>query len=73
MDTTLVDDSLEGVLDQFKGGRLLAMIERAGQPTIASAVDTECSPPKRPSWRPPSRLWQKRTEKGRTASRVCDL
>ena len=46
MDTTLVDDSLEGVLDQFKGGRLLAMIKRAGHPTIASAVNAECSPPK---------------------------
>ncbi len=40
MDTTLVDDSLEWVLDQFKGGNIPSMIERAGYPSIASAVDT---------------------------------
>jgi len=41
MDTTLVPDSLEWVLDQFKEGKLPAMIERAGYPTIAAAVDTD--------------------------------
>lgn len=41
MDTTLVDDSLEWVLDQFKEGKLPAMIERAGYPTIAAQVDSE--------------------------------
>lgn len=41
MDTTLVDDSLEWVLDQFKGGNIPSMIERAGYPSIASAVDTD--------------------------------
>ena len=41
MDTTLVDDSLEWVLDQFKEGKLPTMIERAGYPSIAAAVDTD--------------------------------
>lgn len=41
IDTTLVPDSLEWVLDQFKEGKLPKMIERAGYPTIAAAVDTD--------------------------------
>jgi hypothetical protein len=41
LDTTLVDDSLEWVLDQFKSGKLRAMIERAGYPTIAAEVDPD--------------------------------
>jgi hypothetical protein len=41
MDTTLVPDSLEWVLDQFKEGKLPKMIEHAGYPTIAAAVDTD--------------------------------
>ena len=74
MDTTLVGDSLEWVLDQFKGGRLLAMIERAGHPPIASAVDTEYSPPKWPSWKPPSRLQQKGSrDRAERHPGVCDL
>jgi hypothetical protein len=39
IDTTLVPDSLEWVLDQFKGGNLPNMINRAGYPTVAAAVD----------------------------------
>ncbi len=39
MDTTLVDDSLEWGLDQFKAGNLPSMIERAGYPVIAAGVD----------------------------------
>lgn len=35
-----MEDSLEWVLDQFKGGKLPAMIERAGYPAIAANVDT---------------------------------
>jgi hypothetical protein len=41
LDTTLVPDSLEWVLDQFKEGKLPRMIERAGYPTIAAALDTD--------------------------------
>ena len=39
IDTTLVDDSLDWVLAQFKDGNLPAMIERAGYPTIAAGLD----------------------------------
>jgi len=38
-DTTLVPDTLSWTLDQFKGGNLPNMIERAGYPTIANAID----------------------------------
>jgi hypothetical protein len=41
LDTTLVSDSLTWTLDQFKDGKLPAMIERAGYPTIAAALDTD--------------------------------
>jgi hypothetical protein len=41
LDTTLVPDALCWTLSQFKGGKLPAMIERAGYPTIAAALDTE--------------------------------
>jgi hypothetical protein len=40
-DKTLVPDTLAWTLEQFKGGKLPAMIERAGYPTIASAMDRE--------------------------------
>jgi hypothetical protein len=40
-DTTLVPDTLSWTLDQFKGGRLPAMLERAGYPTIASGIDRD--------------------------------
>lgn len=40
-DKTLVPDTLAWTLDQFKGGKLPAMIERAGYPTIAAAMDRE--------------------------------
>jgi hypothetical protein len=40
LDTTVVPDSLEWVLDQFKDGKLPKMIERAGYPSIAAALDT---------------------------------
>jgi hypothetical protein len=36
-----VPDTLDWTLEQFKGGRLPAMLERAGYPTIASSVDRE--------------------------------
>ena len=32
------DDSMEWVLDEFKGGKLPAMIERVGYPTVAAAL-----------------------------------
>jgi hypothetical protein len=41
VDTTLVPNMLHWTLDQFKRGKLPAMIERAGYPTIAAALDTE--------------------------------
>ena len=40
-DKTLVPDTLCWTLEQFKGGKLPAMIERAGYPTIATAMDRE--------------------------------
>jgi hypothetical protein len=40
-DTTLVPDSLAWTLEQFKSGRLPAMIERAGYPTIAASIDRD--------------------------------
>ncbi len=38
-DTTLVPDTLRWTFDQFAAGRLSAMVERAGYPTIASGLD----------------------------------
>lgn len=38
-DTTTSGDTLQWTLDQFKTGKLKAMIERAGYPSIANAVD----------------------------------
>lgn len=38
-DTTLVPDSFRWTIDQFKCGKLAAMLERAGYPTIAAALD----------------------------------
>ncbi len=40
-DTTLVPDTLRWTLDQFKSGKLPAMIERAGYPGVVQALDTE--------------------------------
>jgi hypothetical protein len=40
-DTTLVPSSLRWTLEQFKGGKLPAMLERAGYPTIAAALDAD--------------------------------
>ena len=40
-DKTLVPDTLSWTLDQFKGGKLPEMIERAGYPTIASTLDRD--------------------------------
>lgn len=41
MDTTLVPDSFEWILDQFKGGKLPDMLEYAGYPTIVAAMDED--------------------------------
>jgi len=38
-DTTTAPDTLRWTLDQFKAGNLRSMIERAGYPTVAAAVD----------------------------------
>lgn len=38
-DTTLVPDAFRWTIDQFKCGKLAAMLERAGYPTIAAALD----------------------------------
>ena len=40
-DKTLVPDTLAWTLEQFKGGKLPAMIERAGYPTIAASMDRD--------------------------------
>ena len=40
-DKTLVPDTLAWTLEQFKSGNLPGMIERAGYPTIAAAMDRE--------------------------------
>jgi hypothetical protein len=40
-DKTLVPDPLAWCLDQFRAGKLPAMIERAGYPDIAAAVDLD--------------------------------
>jgi hypothetical protein len=40
-DTAVDPDPLRWTLDQFKAGKLPAMIERAGYPSIAAALDTE--------------------------------
>jgi hypothetical protein len=40
-DKTIVPDTLEWTLGQFKGGKLPSMIERAGYPTIAAAMDRD--------------------------------
>src|SRR6266516_23895 len=40
-DKTLVPDTLSWTLEQFKGGKLPDMIERAGYPTVAAAMDRE--------------------------------
>jgi hypothetical protein len=41
LDTTLVPDPLQWTLDCFKSGKLPAMIERAGYPDIAAALDRD--------------------------------
>jgi hypothetical protein len=38
-DTTLVPDALQWTLRQFKDGKLPAMLQRAGYPTVAAALD----------------------------------
>lgn len=40
-DKAVVPDTLQWTLDQFKGGKLPSMLERAGYPTIAAALDRE--------------------------------
>jgi hypothetical protein len=40
-DTATVPDPLRWTLDQFKAGKLPAMLERAGYPSIAAGLDTE--------------------------------
>ena len=39
LDKTLVPDPFAWVIDQFKSGRLPAMLTRAGYPTVAAALD----------------------------------
>ena len=41
IDTTLVPDSFKWILDQFRNGRLPSMIEYAGYPNIAAALDED--------------------------------
>jgi hypothetical protein len=39
-DTTLVPNAFQWTMDQFKSGKLPAMLRRAGYPTVAEALDT---------------------------------
>jgi hypothetical protein len=41
LDTTVVPDTLQWTLEQFKGGKLPAMSKRAGYPSIAAAMDRD--------------------------------
>jgi hypothetical protein len=38
-DTTLVPDPFQWTLQQFKSGKLPVMLQRAGYPTVAAALD----------------------------------
>jgi hypothetical protein len=38
-DTTLVPNAFQWTMDQFKSGKLPAMLQRAGYPTVAAALD----------------------------------
>lgn len=40
-DTTAIPDTLEWTLEQFKSGKLPAMLQRAGYPGIVAGLDTE--------------------------------
>jgi hypothetical protein len=40
-DMTLVPDTLQWTLDQFKGGKLPAMVERAGYPGVVAELDRD--------------------------------
>jgi hypothetical protein len=39
-DTAVVPDTLQWTLEQFQSGKLPAMIQRAGYPSIAAGLDT---------------------------------
>jgi hypothetical protein len=39
-DTAVVPDPLQWTLEQFKSGKLPAMLQRAGYPSIAAGLDT---------------------------------
>jgi hypothetical protein len=52
IDTTVVPDPLQWVLDQFRRGRLEAMIERAGYVTVASTLDEDLIAAKLPEIEP---------------------
>jgi hypothetical protein len=39
LDTTLVPNLFQWTLEQFKSGKLPAMLLRAGYPTVAAALD----------------------------------
>jgi hypothetical protein len=39
-DTTLVPNAFQWTMDQFKAGKLPAMLQRAGYPTVAETLDT---------------------------------
>ena len=64
MDTTLVDDSLEWVLDQLMGEILPSMIERARYPYVAADVDTGLLATKVSEVKTSIKAMEKRTEIG---------
>jgi hypothetical protein len=41
VDTTLIPDSLQWIIDEFKAGKLPDMIEHCGYPTVAANLDRE--------------------------------
>jgi hypothetical protein len=47
-DTTLVPNAFQWTMDQFKAGKLPAMLRRAGYPTVAEALDTSLMASKLP-------------------------
>ena len=74
MDTTLGDDSLEWVLDQFKGRKLPAMIEGAGYPTAAATLDADLVATKVVEVETFTKAMRKRTrDRAERYPGVCDL
>lgn len=57
IDATVVPDSLEWTLDLFQNGKLPVMLERAGYPTIAAALDADLVTARVSEVSPPCERW----------------